>query len=381
MLEGPRAAKPEELSEIVNLANQIFMLPYGFPPIMSDAFPHMFNRNNLENLRVIVKDDRVVSHVGIWEGRLSICGSWFNVGMIGSVCTHEGYRQKGYASALVMDALNKMKKDGMDFVMISGDRELYRRFGCFKSGIVYLYNIAPPIKPTAEEKDFEIIVCNNNHINDIAVIYQREPIRYWRSLEDFRMLTKFFITPPKYDYLQPRIYLAVIDGEPLAYVAVSSFSKMNRFKVWEYAGSRIYVSRLIAHILESEQPRRIELAVPFQDVELLRFLEKYGLRKPSPDSEANMLILNPGLFFEKAKTYLIERVGDEIISEINVEGYNEKVKVSIKDDSLILEPADFTLLFFNSPENERSRVKLEPIMKILSEALPLPTPVYGINYI
>ncbi|MBS7653681.1 MAG: GNAT family N-acetyltransferase [Candidatus Bathyarchaeia archaeon] len=380
MLEGPRAAKPEELPEIVNLANQIFMLPYGFPPIMGDTFPHMFNKNNLDNLRVIVKDNRVVSHVGIWEGRLLICGSWFNVGMIGSVCTHEGYRQKGYASALFADALNKMKKDGMDFVMISGDRGLYRRFGCFKSGIVYLYNIASPIKLTAEE-DFEIIVCNNNHINDIAVIYQREPIRYGRSLEDFRMLTKFFITPPKYKDLQPRIYLAMIDDEPLAYVAASSFSKMDRLKIWEYAGSRIYILRLIAHILESEQPNRIELAVPFQDVELLRFLEKYGLREPSPDSEANMLILNPGLFFEKAKTYLIEKVGAEIVSEINVKDYDEKIKVSIKDDSLILEPADFTLLFFNSPENERSRVKIEPIMKLLSGALPLPTPVYGINYI
>ncbi|MBS7634352.1 GNAT family N-acetyltransferase [Candidatus Bathyarchaeota archaeon] len=381
MLEGPRAAKPEEFPEIVNLANQIFMLPYGFPPIMGDAFLHMFNENNLENLRVIVKDDHVISHVGVWEGRLLICGSWFNVGMIGSVCTREGYRQEGYASALVADALNKMRRDGIDFVMISGDRGLYRRLGCFKSGIVYLYNVASPIKMTAEEKDFEIIICSNNHINDIAAIYQKEPVRYERSLEDFQMLTKIFFTPPKYNDLEYKIYLAMINDDPLAYVAVSSLSKMNRLKVWEYAGSRIYVAHLIAHILQSEQPSCIELAVPFQDVELLRFLEKYGLRKPSPDSEANMLILNPKLFFEKAKIYLIERVGAEIVSEIKVEDYNEKVKIFIKGNSLILEPTDFTLLFFNSPEKERSRVKIEPIMKLLSEALPLPTPVYGINYI
>jgi hypothetical protein len=37
-MEGPRAAKPEDLPEIVNLVNQIFMLPTGFPPIMGDLF-------------------------------------------------------------------------------------------------------------------------------------------------------------------------------------------------------------------------------------------------------------------------------------------------------------------------------------------------------
>lgn len=190
-----------------------------------------------------------------------------------------------------------MKKDGIDFAMISGDRRLYRRFGCFKSCIVYLYKIASPIKLTAEEKDFEIIVCNNNHINDIVLIYQKEPVRYWRGLEDFQMLTKFFIIPSKYNDLQSKIYLAMINDDPLAYIAVSSFSKMKLLKIWEYAGSRIFVSRLIVHILENEHPSRIELAVPFQDVELIRFLEENGLRKPSPDSVANMLILNPRSFF------------------------------------------------------------------------------------
>jgi predicted acetyltransferase len=301
--------------------------------------------------------------------------------MIGSVCTREDYRQRGYASVLIADALNKMKNDRMDFIMISGDRGLYRRFGCFKSGIVYLYNVSSPLEPGAGEKDFEVIVCNNNHIKDIAAIYQREPVRFMRSLEDFKMLTKFFITPPKYDGLQTGIYLAMNNDEPLAYVAIFSFPKMKFLKICEYAGSRISVSSLIVHIFERERPSRIELTVPFQDGELLRLLERYGLRRPSPNSEASMLILKPEFFFEKAKNYLAERVSVETISEMNVEDYYDKVKLSIKGDSLVLELADFTLLFFGSPEKERNREKIKPIMKLLSEALPMPTPVYGINYI
>jgi predicted acetyltransferase len=302
--------------------------------------------------------------------------------MIGSVCTHEAYRQRGYASALIADALNKMKRDGMDFVMISGDRGLYRRFGCFKSGIVYLYNDASLFTDLGfEEKDFEVIICNNNHIKDIAAVYQKEPVRFWRSLEDFKILTKFFITPPKYEGLQARIYLATINNEPLAYVAAFSLTKIKFLKICEYAGSRISVSNLIAHILKSEQSRSIELTVPFQDADLIRLLGRCGLRKQSINSEASMLILNPESFFEKAKSYLAERAGVEVTSEINVEAYDDRVKFSIKGDSLVLEPSDFTSLFFGSPEKERNREKIKPIMNLLGEALPMPTPAYGLNYI
>jgi hypothetical protein len=222
---------------------------------------------------------------------------------------------------------------------------------------------------------------NNNHIKDIAAVYQKEPVRFWRSLEDFKILTKFFITPPKYEGLQARIYLAMINNEPLAYVAAFSLTKIKFLKICEYAGSRISVSNLIAHILKSEQSRSIELTVPFQDADLIRLLGRCGLRKQSINSEASMLILNPESFFEKAKSYLAERAGVEVTSEINVEAYDDRVKFSIKGDSLVLEPSDFTSLFFGSPEKERNREKIKPIMNLLGEALPMPTPAYGLNYI
>jgi hypothetical protein len=138
---------------------------------------------------------------------------------------------------------------------------------------------------------------------------------------------------------------------------------------------------LIAHILKSEQSRSIELTVPFQDADLIRLLGRCGLRKQSINSEASMLILNPESFFEKAKSYLAERAGVEVTSEINVEAYDDRVKFSIKGDSLVLEPSDFTSLFFGSPEKERNREKIKPIMNLLGEALPMPTPAYGLNYI
>jgi len=87
LLEGLRAAKLGELPKIISLVSEIFLVPVGLSPIIDELFPLLLNTNNLENLRVMVKDGQSISYVGIWEGKLLIYGLWFNVGMIGAICT------------------------------------------------------------------------------------------------------------------------------------------------------------------------------------------------------------------------------------------------------------------------------------------------------
>lgn len=382
LLEGPRAAKSDELQKIIDLVNEIFMTRRGLPPIMGEAFPLLFNRNNLENLRIIVKDGQPISHVGIWEGDLLIFGSWFKVGMIGSVCTREDFRGRGYASTLIMDAIQKMTNDGIDLVLISGDRNLYKRFGFFKSGLIYNYSI-PYGKLEVENGQSKLnFVCYDEcWLRDVVAIYQREPVRYRRSLEEFNLLLKIFTKPLKYTSIRNRIYMAVVNNRPLAYIATSLFLETNFLKIWEYAGSRNAIIHLIDYIFKTKHINNLEITVPFHDAEMLGLLEKHGLSRPPLDSEASMLILNLKGFFENAKYYLIERLGTELVSRIDVRDVNGKIELFLGDEDFTLEKSEFTLLFFDSPEKERPREKIEPIRKFLGEALPMPTPIYGLNYI
>ena len=94
---------------------------------------------------MIVQDGNPISHVGIWEGLILIYGYTFKIGMIGAVCTHPNYRGRGYASALVKDAFAKMKTDHVDFVLVSGVRDLYKRVGCVEAGRIYRYRISAKI--------------------------------------------------------------------------------------------------------------------------------------------------------------------------------------------------------------------------------------------
>ncbi|MCX8171790.1 MAG: hypothetical protein N3E47_07540, partial [Candidatus Bathyarchaeota archaeon] len=261
----------------------------------------------------------------------------------------------------------------------SGDRGLYRRFGCFKSGIVYYYNV-PYDKLTVDEQKFNIVPYDESRIMDVISIYQREPVRYQRTFEEFKLLLENFMRMPQYRGLRSGIFLAEKSGKALAYAAFSSFDS-DSMKIWEYAGSRNTILHLIARILETENISSLELAVPFHDVETLSLLEERGLSKSRIDSEASMLILNPSVFFEKVKRYLVERVGEEAVSKVKIEEFGEGVKVVLNGEAFMLELSDITLLFLDSPDAKRPREKITPIKRFLSGALPIPTPLYGLNYI
>ncbi len=381
MIEKPRAARSEELPEVIRLANEVFLSWRGSPPIMENLFPQLFNNRNLGNLRVIVKDGKPVSHVGVWNGDLLIHGSWFKVGMVGCVCTRPDYRGRGYASALVEDAFIKMRKDGVDLVLVSGFRSLYKRAGCVEAGKVHIYHV-PSGKMRSREENLRITEYEEGHISDLIEIYQREPLRYRRSLEDFRLLAERGF---RCSDIPLKIYLAMTRFGPVAYVAMALFPWEEVLRIVEYAGPRSVILHLIGNVFRIKEVDSVVLTVPFHDVELLHLLEGQGIEKPLSEAQASMAIINPCSFFEKAKLYLEERIGEGRLSKIVLDEDAEKMRWTLDGEKVNLEDSRLlTLLFFGSPEKLKNppQPKLELNQtRFLSNAVPLPTPVYGLNYI
>ncbi|RLG95982.1 hypothetical protein DRO37_00760 [Candidatus Bathyarchaeota archaeon] len=382
MLEGPRAAKPEELDDIVHLVNSVFMLRHNLPPLMRNRFPHIFNEENLENLRVIVCDGKPVSHVDIWEGHLLICGCWFRVGMLGSVCTHPDYRNRGYASALVKDALSKMRRDNVDFILISGSRGLYKRLGCVEAGRIYRYNLRRE-ELNLDPKDIDLIGYDESLLKDLIRIYHLEPVRYKRSLEDFSLLAGREISV---GHVKIKTYLVMADGEPIAYVAVKSIRDPSTLEIYEYAGSRNAILHALSVLYEILDVNVIRLAVPHQDINMLHLLERIGLERPPSTAQAVFSIINPQSFLRKVKPYLEERIGKERSEELISSLTDGRIRLYLNGEEV--NPQDsraLTLLFFGSPEKLRGppqpEVGMKPHPEFISDALPLPTPMHGLNYI
>lgn len=120
----------KDLPEIIALANLVFRPQ---EKSLTTEVPLMWEKENVEkgNLFVVKENKKIVSLVGLTEEKVDINGYQIEIGNIGSVSTHPEYRGKGYATKLLQQAIKKAKKDGLTYLMISGDRGLYRRAGAW----------------------------------------------------------------------------------------------------------------------------------------------------------------------------------------------------------------------------------------------------------
>ena len=123
-----RAARESELEQVVELNCQ------AFNPNQHERYWQYVRGDSsyrLSQTRVVVVNDRVVSTLRVWERRIRIGASLVTMGGIGGVCTHEKYRGVGYASALMRQTIDYLKKAGCDlgvlFTIIP--EEFYHRLG------------------------------------------------------------------------------------------------------------------------------------------------------------------------------------------------------------------------------------------------------------
>ncbi|MBS7641785.1 GNAT family N-acetyltransferase [Candidatus Bathyarchaeota archaeon] len=388
MFEGPRAARIQELPEVIKLVSWIFGFDrYGIS--IDKVFPQVFSENNLENLRVIVRDGRVVSHLGIWEGLLYFYGIQFKVGLIGCVCTHPDYRMRGYASILVDDALSKLRRDGIDLAMISGARTLYSRAGCVESGIIYDYHISvEAARLLAEHMDrMKIEKYTEDRILDLIDVYQREPVRFRRSYEEFKLLVDRIYTAG----IEARGYVSILlsyrMGRPVAYIVL-----LHRWPGWhsdllaviEYAGSRSAILGMLYDALRMFEANCIRLPVPYGDWDLVTLLESYGLKPISSYAPASFAILDPIKFIDKIRPYIEERIG---VEGFKISSYDKYIELYASGKSMRIEdPRVLTALILGRPSvvhNTRDdiRINMEAIPEVFKRVMPLPSISYGLNYI
>ena len=142
-MEGPRAARKEELQDLIDLINYVFRVSASKEPDMHICFPLFISENNLDNLLVYAdrKTGKPISHLGLWINDFSYFGESMKIGYIGSVCTHPDYRGQGLASKLLDVAFQQLEQNGVDLLLVSGSRSLYVRAGCRVVGVVNWYTI------------------------------------------------------------------------------------------------------------------------------------------------------------------------------------------------------------------------------------------------
>lgn len=254
-----RAARESELEQVVEL-NCI-----SFNPNQHERYWQYVKNDSsyrLQQTRVVVVNDVVVSTLRIWERRIRIGDCLVTMGGIGGVCTHPKYQGVGYASALMRQTTEYFKTEGYDlgilFTIIPV--EFYERFG-WTSLPIEGFNL--PVNYTDrndketlyEIRDFNLETDLDAvaSIYDISNAHQSGTISRTRSYWDME--------PSRIRNILPTV-VAHQNGNPVGYLNYQIDDTSIDIREVGYLPDHLdVIDPLINHLLQQCEPENIELIV------------------------------------------------------------------------------------------------------------------------
>lgn len=393
-----RRARPEDVEEIINLANLVFRpRSSGLTPSMGLQYPFFLSAQNAENLFVAEDGGRIVAHNGIMKNTVQINGHKISMASMGAVCTHPDYRGQGIATQLLLEVLSALRDEGIALLTISGDRGLYMRNGADYTSLKKTFVLtrdsdkAEAVKSQCELPEALAIVYHQKTIgtiaDEMAELYQKEPVRYSRPKWQFPTLIK--AAPGVNDVPYPP-YMAAgtlrIGGCLTAYVL--GYIKESKFQVMEYAGERLAVGRLLHQLLTDLEVDKVTVDVPAHDCQLTAYLEACGHRGEPKPYPFTFVVTNAETLWNQVQPVIQERIRisglkarlkaglDDSLGEPSDQQANDDLARSQGKPPVDMEDGKALLHFLFDVEN---RMKYgEPWDSVLP--LPLPWPG-GLNYI
>jgi len=381
-MDGPRTLKAQEMGALLELANKIFTSGRGR---MAQAFPTLFCEENLHHIRVICEDGKPVSHIGIVVRDMILNGCRISVGNVGVVCTEEAYRKRGYAGAILGDAIHTLREEGVDMLLVSGYRSLYDRHGCTYVGTIEHFEVTHDEATRIASDGATLRFLDPDDLPCWVRLYQSEPVRFHRPSEDFE---KFTGEGAVQCYLrrERRFYSLWEDERIAAYMVVLVEEKEQErvARVSEYAGARSALSGSLDALLSELRVKRLSLSVPSHDEELSARLKRAGLTPSLDHTGGTISILHFSRLCDRLRPLFEERVGKLIADRLSFEEQDGTYFIAIGEEEWSLSDVhDVARLIFGAPPGwePASPILEEEFIEVLHTIFPIPRPEYGLSYL
>jgi GNAT superfamily N-acetyltransferase len=375
VIDGPRGVRVEDQESLRALTDKVMRRG------LVDDYPQLFDAYNWDNLSICTDDSTCVSHVGMVQRWATMLGCTIKAGGIGGVCTDPDYRSRGLASLCFDRAMEKARADGVDLMIVSGDRDLYRRRGCVHVGSVAHYSVQADALPDAMERaaaDVTVDTATDAEMDAIAALYQREPVRYIRPPADYRFARKSTIVMDR-----PSDFMTIRAGSALrAYAIQPRTTPCQSARLLEWAGDRHALFGAIPHLLRRSALAGLSVPVAAHDDLMRDLFETVGLTGARQTSPGTVSLVNYPQLMERLRPHFVERLGDT--------GNRLRFSEVTGDYSLYLGDEAFTtdrstmgrLLFGNADGWMESEVPLpNALREALQQIVPLPTLWFGVNHV
>lgn len=271
--QGPRALLEDEWPALRAAVNRAFR-PGGSD--LAQELPLLFDPENRENLRVFVAPDgdegggdgdgRIVAFAGGLVREASVLRRRVRVGFVGAVFTTPEARGQRLGTRVLIDALERVRP-GADLVLISGDRDLYRRQGFEPVPPLARFVLPPPAGPLA---GLELRTATVDDLDQVAALHDAEDVHFARPRADWlRLLAAGRLVDA------PAVFsVATRAGQVVAFVAAQCADRRpdgstRPRRILEIAGERAAIVAAAPALAE-------ELLVPNYDSTTIALAEKNG---------------------------------------------------------------------------------------------------------
>jgi predicted N-acetyltransferase YhbS len=364
-----RTAKPEEVKQIVDLANYVFRTSKNLEPSMGRQFPMFLSPENASNLYVAVDNGKVVSHMGIKKETAMINGHKLSMAGMGSVCTHPDYQGQGLATKLLHQVFHSLNEQGVAVLKISGSRGLYKTNGCMQIESIVSYSFDIESYPEIVESGIQFTYIDNPQDTSVlADIYHKEPVRYQRARWEFPIL---FHAMPTVHPPAGRIYTAVVAKLSQAVETGIAYTigyerEPGIYEIIEYAGQRRAIPAMIRYLFKEKNMKQVHIQYAAYDKELTEIFNSILPEKQETYlSPMTVKIINKDVLWNQISPIIAEQWPDkyppQLIQDL------EKI-VGEQDDNI-------TRFLFDDYERPAYGNPWDTV-------LPIPLPWYGgLNYV
>lgn len=372
-VEGPRPARLDEREALRGLVNSVFRS--GGRGDMFGQFPVLYADENLENCRVILVDGQPVSHVGCIVRDVVLGGPVASVACLGSICTREDCRGRGFSSTLLDGCERTLRDRGVDLVLISGDRGLYLRRGARTVGRELRYEVtrqAATRIPTIIE---ETVQGGIAEASTLSQLYASKSVRFVRTDDDWRR----WLSAGRCENGTLAPLIGVSGGGAVAYVVHNCTSpRQEKVHTAEWAGTPAAIAGLIGLLAGTLDIGYVEvIADSIGDAGLIRLLDDIGLTGIATTSDRTVKVLRPSALFEKFRPHLGPDARDMRVTDVG-----EGMRLSLGRDAIELSVEEVARAFFGDPDNMLpTKIRSAGALgEMLSRSLPFPLPRYGYNF-
>lgn len=186
-----RFANTQDLPKVIDFIDLVFSQaarPHDFAELIPKVYGDKHDYSHIH--AIALEDGEVRGCVAVLPFDMNIAGQKLRVGYVGSVSVHRLSRGAGHMKKLMEMQIEKAKTDGLDVLILGGQRQRYGYFGFSPVGGAYSYtvthaNVRHALKDV-ESSAFTFSAMDTAADSDYAFrLYQQQPVCGSRTVEGF----------------------------------------------------------------------------------------------------------------------------------------------------------------------------------------------------